>query len=171
MLVASRYAHQCSARPADGDQARAGTEADQSKGTQEAMINKPTTRHQARTNAILCAEDDKPEMAAAWAAIAMTFPEDESVDLLADDQVIAQVPERVAEVLVAYPAAPGSIRVESAVWNVLRALAVRYLGLHRDRMALGSVDMEVTHGKILRCHWSADGENVVVVVEDNPVIR
>lgn len=133
--------------------------------------------HQAVAGAIVGPGTAAIEKAKMWAAIALTLPETDTITLLGDDRPLAsanlyEVPQRPGTVAEVIGADGTTVTVESAIWNVLRALAVGYVRTSLARkVTMDTEDVADNGDVVLRLHWQEDSDSVVVTAEDNPVVR
>lgn len=104
------------------------------------MIDQPTTRSEARTNAIEAMKQGFPATAQVWAQIALAFPEEpNTITIMADDRPIGADVERresPSAVLRHAGRSTDTIQVSSVAWDVMRTLAAQYVNTSLNREAM-----------------------------------
>lgn len=138
----------------------------------------PTTRAQARANAIYWAEASEAQIRAGniaalgqasalkaqtWASIALAFPEDEGPSYITVEDGAEPV-QNLRRMVETGPATSPIAEVDSVVWDVVRSLAVRFVQTSlTGRVTVGLDHTSLQHSKLLRFHDEADGSITVTI--------
>lgn len=139
---------------------------------------RPTTREEARSNAIYFAGEvahrttehadasvtiSAEAQARLWAAIAQTFPEDPT--LLADDQSESR-PTHLDVTGRTFT----QVSVDAEVWQIVRSLAVRYVRTSITSAITLSSEEWTQDQNELALTWG-DGDSVTATLDPGPMVR